>query len=324
VAHGESPLAGAEEEKMRIFFDRRGFLARSAAIALGGSLFESGALARSGAAFKSTGPAGSPRKAVCIGVLPRDLSVLDRFRLARRLGFEGIEPNTLSTPEEVEEYRRAAESTGLRIHSIMNSDHWKFPLTDDDPEVVRRSVDGIKTSLRNAHRLGADTVLLVPGIVTPTVRYGQVYERSQARIRELIPLARDLNVVIAVENVSNRFLLSPLEFARYIDEFESSWVKAYFDVGNVVSIGFPQDWIRTLGKRLVKVHVKRFEPGVDHPEFDPTDRRTQGIDWPDVRRALAEVGFDGWVSAEVGSGPEDYLRELGARMDRIFAGEKPY
>ena len=159
--------------------------------------------------------------------------------------------------------------------------------------------------------------------MTPAVRYAEVYERSQERIRDLIPLSRDLNVVIAIENVSNRFLLSPLEFARYVDEFESPRVKAYFDVGNVVSIGFPQDWIRTLGKRLVKVHIKRFEPGVDHPEFDPNDRRTQGIDWPEVRRALDEVGYDGWVSAEVRSGPEDHLRELSERMDRIFAGEKP-
>lgn len=263
------------------------------------------------------------KKAVCIGVLPRDLSVAERFQLAVEAGFEGVEPNTLSTPEEVEEYREASRRTGLRIHSIMNADHWRYPLSDPDPAVVNRCVEGIKTSLRNAHELGADTVLLVPAVVTASVRYIEAYQRSQERIRELLPLAEELQVVLAIENVGNRFLLSPLEFARYIDEFDSPWVKAYFDVGNVTSIGFPQDWIRTLGSRLVKVHIKKFEPGVEHPTFDPSDRRTQGIDWPGVRRALAEVGYEGWVTAEVGSGSAEYLQELNRRMDRIFAGLSP-
>jgi hexulose-6-phosphate isomerase len=118
-------------------------------------------------------------------------------------------------------------------------------------------------------------------------------------------------------------LLSPIEFARYVDEFESPYVKAYFDVGNFTSIGFPPDWIRTLGKRLYKVHIKKFEPGADLPTFDPKDRRTQGIDWPDVRRALDDVGFSGWVTAEVRSGDLEYLKELSARIDRILLGQNP-
>ncbi len=263
------------------------------------------------------------RKAACIGVFPKELSVLERFEVARRAGYEGIEPNTLYTPPEVEEYKAASDKTGVKIHSIMNADHWKYPLSDPDHEVVKKCMDGIRTSMKNARDLGADVVLLVPGVVTPDVRYVEVYQRSQARIRELLPLAEQLKVTLAVENVGNRFLLSPLEFVRYVDEIDSPYLKAYFDIGNIVSTGFPQDWIRTIGNRLVRVHIKRFEPGTDYPKFDPADRRTQGIDWTAVRRALDEVGYAGWVSAEVKGGDETYVTEVSRRMDRFFAGENP-
>jgi hexulose-6-phosphate isomerase len=266
---------------------------------------------------------GPLKKAACIGVLPKDLSILERFQLAKSVGFGAIEPNTLETPEEVKAYREASRATGVGIHSIMNSGHWRYPLTDNDPEVVGKCIEGIKTSMQNAHELGADAVLLVPGIVTADVRYGEVYERSQEQIRKLLPLAKELGVVIAVENVGNRFLLSPLEFARYVDEFESPYVRAYFDIGNVTSIGYPQDWIRTLGKRLMKVHIKKFEPGTDTPAFNPKDRRTRGINWLDVRKALSDVGYAGWVTAEVRSGDDAYIKGVSQRMDKFFAGEDP-
>ncbi|UCF35821.1 MAG: sugar phosphate isomerase/epimerase [Acidobacteriota bacterium] len=304
--------------------NRREFLQQSSGGLAAGSLL---GLAVSGSTMgktiSSASASGALKKAACIGVLPRDWSVMDRFKLAAKLGFEGIEPNTLNTPEEVEEYRAASQETGVKIHSIMNSDHWRYPLTDDDPEVVAKCVEGIKTSMHNARELGADAVLLVPGIVTPQVRYADVYSRSQEQVRKLLPLAKELNVIIAIENVGNRFLLSPLEFVRYIDEFESPFVQGYFDVGNITSIGFPQDWIRTIGKRLLKVHIKKFEPGRDHPAFEADNRRTEGINWPDVRKALDEVGYSGWVSVEVRSGDEAYLQELSQRMDRILAGEMP-
>ncbi len=302
---------------MNATVNRREFLRQSSTIALGGAMLN--------AAFPLPGSAagGTFKKGACIGVLPEKMSVLEKFEVAKRAGFEGIEPNTLGTPEEVGQYKAAAEKTGLKICSIMNSDHWKYPLTDNDPEVVKKCVEGIKTSMHNAHDLGADTVLLVPGIVTADVRYAEVYRRSQDQIRGLLPLAKELKVTIGIEDVGNRFLLSPLEFARYVDEFKSPWVKAYFDIGNIVSSGYPQDWIRTLGKRLVKVHIKRFEPGVDHPKFDAKDRRTQGIDWPDVQKALVEVGYSGWITAEVRGGDENYVKAVSARLDKIFAGQKP-
>ncbi|MFB3924072.1 MAG: sugar phosphate isomerase/epimerase family protein [Terriglobia bacterium] len=302
---------------MHNIVNRREFLLRSSSMAVGGALLGSVAEGRPAPA------AASLKKGACIGVLPKEMTVLEKFEVAKRAGFEGIEPNTLNSADEVKEYREASEKTGVKITSIMNSDHWKYPLSDNDPEVVQKCVDGIKTSMHNAHDLDAGAVLLVPGVVTAEVGYAEVYKRSQAQIRKLLPMAKELKVIIAVENVGNRFLLSPLEMARYVDEFRSPWVKAYFDIGNVVSIGYPQDWIRTLGKRVCRVHIKRFEPGTEHPKFDPKDRRTQGINWPDVRKALDEVGYSGWVTAEVKSGDESYVKEVSARLDRIFSGQNP-
>ncbi len=302
---------------MRTGINRREFLVSSSSIAFGGALLSSSATARAASS------AAGIRKGICIDVLPDGMTVLEKFEVAKRAGFDGVEPNTLKSAGDVKEYQEAAQKTGLAITSIMNSDHWDFPLSDSDPEVVGKSIECIKTSLQNAHDLDAGAVLLVPGVVTSSVRYTDAYTRSQAEIRKLLPLAGKLKVIIAIENVGNRFLLSPLEMARYVDEFKSPWVKSYFDIGNVVATGFPQDWIRTLGKRVCRMHIKRFEPGVDHPKFDPKDRRTQGINWPDVRRALNEIDYRGWIAAEVKSGNEDYVREVSARMDRILSGQNP-
>ena len=307
---------------MKEFINRRNFLQTSSALAMGSALAGSGLFNSGCSAAADSG--AELIKAACIGIFPRDISVMDKFKMAAAAGFTGIEPNTIKTPEEVAEYKTASETTGVKIHSIMNSDHWRFPLTDNDPEVVAKSVDCIKTSMQNAKELGADAILLVPGIVTAQVGYAQVYKRSQETIRtELLPMARELDIVIAIENVGNRFLMSPLEFAQYIDDFDCPYVKAYFDVGNVTRYGYPQDWIRILGERLVKVHVKKFEPGREHLAFDPEDRRTEGIDWPDVRKALDDVSYKGYVSAEVRGGSEENVKEISARMDKIFAGENP-
>ena len=297
--------------------NRREFLLRSSSIAIGGALLRAAAMGRPDVT------ASGIKKGACIGVLPKEMTVLQKFEVAKRAGFDGVEPNTLNSADEVKQYKEAAEKTGVKITSIMNSDHWKYPLSDNDPEVVKKCIDGLKTSMHNAHDLGAEAVLLVPGVVAADVRYADVYRRSQDQIRKLLPLAKELKVIIAIENVGNRFLLSPLEMARYVDEFKSRWIRSYFDIGNVVSTGYPQDWIRTLGKRLCRVHIKRFEPGTDHPKFDPKDRRTQGIDWPDVRKAMNEVGYSGWITAEVKSGDENYVKEVSARMDRIFSGQNP-
>jgi hexulose-6-phosphate isomerase len=267
---------------------------------------------------------GAIKKAVLISMLPKDLPYAQRFALGREAGFEGIEMQTVTRQEEADEIREAAAKTGLRVHSVMNMDHWRLPLSSSDPDVVNRSVQGMETSLRNAALWGASTVLLVPAVVDAATPYKQAYERSQRVIRErLLPTARDLKVIIAVEEVWNKFLLSPVEFARYVDEFESPWLKAYFDVGNVVLYAFPQDWIRTLGARIVKLHLKDFNFDRANGRFTWKAIGEGDIDWPEVRRALRDIGYTGYVTTEVEAGDATYLKDVAARVDRFLAGDKP-
>ncbi len=258
------------------------------------------------------------RKGVYLGMLPRELSYADRFKLAREVGFDDVECATAPDPKVAEEIKKAAESAGVRIHSVMNQAHWKFPLSASDPAVVAESIKGMETSLENARFWGADTVLLVPAVVNPQTRYQEAWRRSQEQIRKLLPLAKKLKVVIAIENVWNKFLLSPVEMARYVDEFKSPWVRTYFDVGNVVLFGFPQDWIRTLGKRIAEVHLKDFRFQKRQAEF--VALREGDIDWPEVHKALGEAGFAGTATVELPGGDEAYLREVSRRVDLILAG----
>jgi hexulose-6-phosphate isomerase len=248
----------------------------------------------------------------------------ERFRLAREAGFDGVEVHTVTDPKVADAMKAAAASTGLVIHSIMNSDHWKYPLSSADPAVVDKSVAGMETSLRNAALFGAGTVLLVPAVVNPETGYQDAWTRSQKVIRErILPLATELKVVIGIEEVWNKFLLSPLELARYVDEFASPYVKAYLDVGNMLFYGYPQDWVRTLGKRIDRVHLKDFKLERSDGRFLWKNLGEGDVDWPAVRKALADVGYTGWVTCEVEPGDAAYLKDLASRVDRFLAGQKP-
>jgi L-ribulose-5-phosphate 3-epimerase len=269
--------------------------------------------------------ASTIHKSVLISMLPKALPYAERFAMARTAGFEAIEMQTIASAEVAAEIREAAVKAGLRIHSVMNSDHWRLPLSSADPEVVNGSVKGMETSLRNAKLWGADAVLLVPAVVDPKTSYRDAWTRSQRVIRErLLPVAKELNIVIAVEEVWNKFLLSPIEFARYVDEFESPLLRAYFDVGNIVFYGYPQDWIRTLGPRIAKMHLKDFKLDRSNGKFDWVNIGEGDIDWPEVRRALTEVKYSGFVTTEVNGGEAPYLTDLSGRVDRFLAGEKPF
>jgi L-ribulose-5-phosphate 3-epimerase len=257
------------------------------------------------------------------GMVKEGGSVLEKFRLLKDLGYDGVEldsPNGLDNDEVI----AARDETGLAIPGVIDSVHWKDTLSDPDPAVRARGVAGLETALHDCKLYGGTTVLLVPALVNKAVSYDDAYQRSQAEIRKVIPLASELGVKIALENVWNSFLVSPMEAARYVDEFESDRIGWYFDVGNIVYYGWPEQWIRILGKRILKLDVKEYSRtkldnegrwkgfGVEIGEGD--------CDWPAVREALADVGYEGWASAEVGGGGRDRLEEVLKRMSRALAG----
>lgn len=261
--------------------------------------------------------AGELKKAVLIGMLPKEMSYLDRFKVALECGFEGIEAQTITDPKEADQIKEASMKAGIRIHSVMNMGHWEWPLSSPNPEDVKKSIERMEISLRNAKLWGADTVLLVPGVVRPDTTIPQAWQRSVPQVKKLIPLAKELGVVIGIEEVWNKFLLTPYDHAKYVDEFKSPWVKAYFDVGNIVMYGFPQEWIRALGKRIVKFHLKDFDSR--KREFVPL--REGSIDWKEVRKAIGEIGYTGYLTVELSGGDKAYLQEVSRRVDKILAGE---
>ena len=252
-------------------------------------------------------------------MLPKNLSYTDRFKMARDVGFEALQVNTTPDAHEADEIKQAADAAGIRIDSVMNMDHWKWPLSSADTTVVEKSLDGMRTSLHNAKLWGARYVLLVPAVVNPQTTYEEAWVRSQTQIRKLLPLAQELQVVIAIEEVWNKFLLSPLEFATYIDQFHSPWVKAWFDVGNVVLYGYPQDWIRTLGHRIADMHAKDFKRQDDCYKW--VNLGEGDVDWAAVRKALSDIHYNGTIITELEGGDEAYLRDLSQRLDRLVLGK---
>jgi len=258
------------------------------------------------------------KKGLVFDMVSDKLSYADRFKLVRDSGFEVVQALTEPDDGKAQEMKQAADAAGIRIDSVMNVDHWQYPLSASDPAVVEKSLNGMRTSLHNAKLWGSDVVLLVPAVVNGQTSYRDAWTRSQAQIRKLIPLAQELKVVIGIEEVWNKFLLSPLEMAQYVDEFKSPWIQVWFDVGNVVLYGYPQDWIRTLGKRIVKVHLKDFkrkEGGYDWVNLGDGD-----VDWPAVRAAFTAIGYSGSVIAELEQGDAAYLGDVSRRIDRLLLG----
>ena len=308
---------------------RRNFLksvtGAAAATALGGSPLSTSIPVLSETVSPVATPAGglsAIKKGLVYSMLPPKLSVADRFQLARDVGFEVVQAPTTPDQRLAEEMKNAAAAAGIRIDSVMNMDHWEWPLSSSDPAVVEKSLNGVRTSLHNAKLWGSDVVLIVPAVVNPQTSYRDAWTRSQAEIRKLIPLAKELSIVIGIEEVWNRFLLSPLEMAQYIDEFKSPWIKAWFDTGNVVLYGYPQDWIRTLGNRIVKLHIKDFKRKEDGYAW--VNLGDGDVDWEAVRQALSAIDYSGSAIAELEGGDsatEAYLRDISRRMDRLVLGK---
>jgi L-ribulose-5-phosphate 3-epimerase len=257
-------------------------------------------------------PTRSIRRCLKYGMVAGDGSILDKFKLLKDLGYDGVE---MDSP--------ARDATGLLIPGVVDSAHWQLTLGDPDESIRAQGRAALETALRDAKRLGASTVLLVPAVVNERIGYAEAYTRSQHEIRQVLPLAKDLGVKIAFENVWNNFLLSPLEAARYVDEFESDMIGWYLDVGNLVNFAWPEQWARVLKHRVLKLDFKEFSRKKRNDEglwkgFD-VEMLEGDNNWPAVMQALDEIGYQGWASAEVPGGDATRLKDVLARMDRILA-----
>jgi hexulose-6-phosphate isomerase len=306
-------MSDASSTRILTMFNRRDFL-RSAGAALAVTSLGAGSLPLSAAEKRKL------KKAIMIGTVGIKGSVLEQFLAIKAAGFDGVEANSHMKQDEV---LKARDETGLAIPSVCCSTHWDKPVSDPDEKVRAAGLEGLKQSLRDAKRYGATSVLFVPAVVKKEVTYAEAYQRSQEEIKKALPMAEELGVKIAIENVWNQFLLSPLEAARYVDEFNSPWVGWHFDVGNIMNYGWPEQWIRILGRRILKVHLKEFSRkrrddeglwkgfGVDFLKGDN--------DWPAVMKALDEIGYQGWVITEQGGadGPAG-LKKMVGDVNRIL------
>ncbi len=258
------------------------------------------------------------------GPTANKLSLKEKFQMLRDAGFHGVEVQSGRTQQEVLEARDAA---GLQIPSVVLATHWTHPLTDPNPGKRQVSVDGLKQALRDAKAFGASSVLLVPGVVNKEVSYADAYERSVTEIKKCVGVAEEVGVAIAIENVWNQFLMSPLEAAHYVDSFKSPMVKWHLDIGNLVNTAWPEHWVRSLGPRIAKIHVKEFsrklrtEKGLNagwEVELMQGDS-----DWPAVMAALDEVKYTGWLITEQrrpdpNMSDADFLAHLSKKLDQIL------
>ncbi len=297
---------------MKTFIPRREFLRQA------GAAVSLAALAPSLSAADNSSISGKKRpikKAIMYGTIGFSGSVLDKFNAVKEAGFEGVEPMSHMNQEEV---MKAFGQTGLKAASVCCSTHWDKPLSDADPAVREAGVAGLQVALRDAKRYGASSVLLVPGVVKKDVTYDDCWKRSIVEIRKAIPLAEDLGVKLAIENVWNNFITKPEQAAAFLDEINSPYVGWHFDIGNVIRFSPPEQWIPVIGKRILKLHVKEYS---QTKNFDV--RYFEGDNnWPAIMKALDAVGYSGWgITEQPGGQTKDAanLMDFSERLGRIFA-----
>jgi L-ribulose-5-phosphate 3-epimerase len=263
--------------------------------------------------------ARSLKRGIMWGSIGVGKTILEKFQAAKDAGFEGVETTSHLDRQEV---LAAKAATGLTVLSVCGEYHWKYLLSDPDPGVRDKGVEALKVTLLDASAYGADTILLVPGRVTDLVSYDQCWNRSVEEIKKAIPLAEKLKIKIAIENVWNSFLLSPIEATSYIDQFRSKYVGFYFDCGNILAYGWPEQWIRILGSRLAKVHIKEYSRKI-------ADKQGKGagfgvkllegdVNWQAVMKALDDIGYNGWTTVEMpGGNTKEGLQDLCDRLRKI-------
>jgi hexulose-6-phosphate isomerase len=269
----------------------------------------------------SAAPKRNLRKAIMYATIGVKGSVLEKYRVMKEAGFEGVEPMGGMNREEV---LAAFKETGLKAASVCCHTHWEKPLSAPDEATRKIGFDGLVQSLNDARAYGASSVLLVPGVVRNGVTYQQCFQRSILEIKKAIPVARDAGVKIAIENVGNNFIMSPEQAIEYLDAINSKWVGWHFDIGNAGRIGPAERWINLLGKRIVKIHVKDFSAKPTVPGAKPAARPkllAGDTNWPAVMKALDNAGYSGWgISEQPGEQASDLesARDLAQRMDKIF------
>lgn len=267
------------------------------------------------------------KKSINHWAFPAEMPFTECLQIAKEAGFEAIElnvgnPDALinanSTESEVRAIGEQVRSYGLEMAGISSSLFWEHPLTSPDPAESEGSFEFIKKMIKIANWAGADTILVVPGAVNENVEYDVAYDLAQKALKKLIPVCEANGVVIGVENVWNGMLLSPMESARFIDEIGSPWIQWYFDVGNMVKDGWPEQWVKILGTRIRRIHIKDYNRDV--PGWGGfCELLTGSIDYPKVMAALRKVGYDRYITAEVGARDRDGLIELGQKVAKIVA-----
>ncbi|MCX4286986.1 MAG: sugar phosphate isomerase/epimerase [Clostridia bacterium] len=240
-------------------------------------------------------------------------TLAENFRLAKEAGFDGVEValdevgelSLTSTEADVKKVKAAADKAGMELYSVASGLYWKYSLSSDDEKMREKAKECVRKQLQVASWLGCDTILIVPGAVSVSFApelgitdYDVVYERSLAAVKELSKDAERLKVSIGLENVWNNFLLSPLEMRDFIDKVGSRYVGSYFDVGNVVFSGYPEQWIKILGNRIKKVHFKDYRRSVGSLDGF-VDLLAGEVDWKAVKAAFDKIGYDGWVTGEM-------------------------
>jgi len=262
----------------------------------------------------------SIKKGIMWGNIGVGKTILEKFQAAKAAGFDGVEVMSHLNREEI---LQAKALTGMPVPSVCGSMHGKYPLSDPDPKVRTQGIEALKMTIEDAKIYGADTILFVPGRVSETVAYNECWDRSVEELKTVVPFAEKMGVTIAIENVWNNFLLSPLEVARYVDQFNSSFVRAYFDCGNVLVIGWPEQWIKILGKRIARVHIKEYSRKIADKQGKwagfGVPLQEGDNNWPAIVKALDSIGYHSWATIEQpGGDTPDGLKELCRRLTNIL------
>jgi len=297
---------------------RRSFLAGSAG-ALAGAAVARAQPPADVAEFPADGPRF--RTAVKLSMVSGEGTLEERFTTAKEAGFSGIEVD--GAARDVKGLVAARDAVGLPIHGVVYGDSWKQRFTAPDPTMRAKAVAGLDEALRDCETLGGSSVLIIPGVVDEATAYADAFARAELEIAKALPTAEETGVDVLFENVWNNFLLSPLEFARFIDAFDSPRVGAYFDVGNVVRIGWPEHWIAALGKRIRKLDVKDYSRELQQEKglwkgFG-VELGEGSVNWEAVRITLEAIDYRGWATAEVRGGGLDRLTAVAEGMNKVLA-----